>query len=373
METLFWISLSLLGYAYIGYPLLAWTLARLRPLVVLRRTQLPSVTLILVVRNGERWIEDKIGNCLTLDYPHDLLDVVLVSDGSTDGTVARASGIESPRVEIIDHATHRGKAACINDAVSRASGEILLFTDVRQRLDTRAVRNIVMNFADERVGAASGELVLDKDRTAGFAGGIDMYWRYEKWLRMQESRFASSVGVTGAIYALRRDCFEPIPPETVLDDVLVPMNVVMRGMRVVFDRSAVAFDVPSSSRSREQRRKIRTIAGNYQLAMLRPALLNPLQNPIWMQFVSHKLMRLVVPFFLLFALVSNFALAGEYYGYQVLLLIQLMLYIVALLGVLLPAAQRVRLIRIPTTFLLLNWFAVLGLVSFARHGRAQPW
>ncbi len=372
METMFWIAAFMLVYTYAGYPLLAWTLARLRPRVVLRRSQQPGVTLIIVVRNGEQWIDDKLGNCLTLDYPHDLLEVVLVSDGSTDATVARARAFESPRVEIIEHHEHRGKAACINEAVARASGDILLFTDIRQRLDIKAVRNIVMNFADERIGAASGELMLDPG-AEGFAGGMDMYWRYEKWLRVQESRFSSSVGVTGAIYAMRRECFTAIPPETVLDDVLIPMNVVARGLRVVFDRTAIAYDIPSSSQARERRRKIRTIAGNYQLVLLRPGLMNPARNPIWLQFVSHKLLRLVVPFFLLAALVSNFVLASESSTYQALLVTQLVLYIVALLGVLLPAAQRLRMVRVPATFLLLNWFAVLGLLSFARHGRSQPW
>lgn len=373
METVFWVSILLLLYTYAGYPVLAWVLARLRPRVVLRRSQQPSVTLIVVARNGEKWISDKLGNCLTLDYPHDQLEVILVSDGSTDATVERAKSFESPRVEIVDCGVHRGKAACLNDAVSRASGDILVFTDIRQRLEVRAIRNLVMNFADETVGAVSGELMLDPDRTDGFAAGMDLYWRYEKWLRMNESRFASSVGVTGAIYAMRRSCYQPIPPETVLDDVLIPMNIVTRGLRVVFDRNAIAYDVPSSSTARERRRKIRTIAGNYQLVTLRPGLMNPARNPIWLQFVSHKLLRLIVPFFLAAALAANFVLAPQSTGYQLLLVTQLMLYIAALLGILLPAAQRLRLIRVPTTFLLLNWFAVLGLVSFARHGRSQPW
>lgn len=202
---------------------------------------------------------------------------------------------------------------------------------------------------------------------------MDVYWRYEKWIRTNEARASSSVGVTGAIYALRRECYQPIPEETVLDDVLIPMNVVMAGKRIVYDPYAVAYDIPSASRSREQRRKVRTIAGNYQLAVLKPALLNPLRNPIWLQYVSHKLLRLVVPLFLAGALASNFALATESAGYRMLLVLQLSLYIVALFGIFLPAAQRLGLIRIPTTFLLLNWFAVLGLLSFARHRRSQPW
>ncbi|HEX6928750.1 MAG TPA: glycosyltransferase family 2 protein [Gammaproteobacteria bacterium] len=372
METVFWVSIFMLLYTYAGYPLLVWLLGLLRPRIVLRRAQQPSVTIIIVTRNGERWIDAKLDNCLTLDYPHDQLHIVLVSDGSTDTTVARARAFRSPRVDIVECSAHRGKAACLNDAVRHARGDILVFTDVRQRLDAQAVRHLVMNFADETVGAASGELMLGADG-AGFAGGMDLYWRYEKWLRINEARFSSSIGVTGAIYAMRAECFRPIPANAVLDDVLIPMNVVLDGKRVVFDRSAVAHDVPSASPARERQRKVRTIAGNYQLVQLRPDLLDPRRNPVWLQFLSHKLLRLVVPFFLVAALGANLVLARESTLYQLLLVAQLAMYACALLGTLLPAAQRLRLVRVPTTFVLLNWFAVLGLVSFARHGREQPW
>lgn len=373
MELTFWIAILLLAYTYVGYPLLAMTMARLRPRIVLRRAHEPSVTLIIVAKDGEKWIDEKLANCLTLDYPHDQLKVVLVSDGSTDTTVARALAFESPRVQVIECDRHRGKAACLNDAVAHASGDILVFTDIRQRLDRAAIRNIVMNFADERVGAVSGELMLDPDHENGFAGGMDLYWRYEKSIRANEARFASSVGVTGAIYALRRDCWQGIPENTVLDDVLVPMRVACAGKRVVFDRSAVAYDVPSASANRERRRKIRTIAGNYQLVQLMPAVLNPFRNPIWLQFVSHKLLRLVVPFLMVAALVANVQLAADSAVYRWTLFAQLALYATAGVGILLPRAQRLRLVRVPATFLMLNWFAVLGLLSFARHGRNQPW
>jgi len=373
LEIVFWSSLLLLLYTYAGYPLLVWLRAKLRPRIVLRRSHEPSVTIIIIARNGDQWIDGKLSSCLKMDYPHNQLQVVLVSDGSTDATIARARAFESPRVDVIECPEHRGKAACLNEAVRNAKGEIIIFTDVRQRLDRMAVRNLVMNFADPTVGAVSGELMLDPDAANGFAAGMDLYWRYEKWIRVNEARFASSVGVTGAIYALRHECFRPIPEDTVLDDVLIPMNVVTAGMRVVFDRHAIAYDVPSGNRAREQQRKVRTIAGNYQLVLLKPGLLNPFRNPVWLQFVSHKLLRLIVPFLLAMMLTASFALGVESAGYRLLLVAQLVLYIVALFGILLPAAQRLHVIRIPTTFLLLNWFAVLGLVSFARHRRSQPW
>lgn len=372
IEILFWASVLLLVYTYVGYPLLVTMLASLSKKTIQRRPQLPSVTLILAVHNGAEWIEAKLSNCLTLDYPHDLLNIVLVSDGSTDNTVSLARAFESPRVEIID-APRQGKAACLNRAVSYASGDILVFTDVRQRLENDVIRQLVSNFGDASIGAASGELMLEADPSNGFSGGMDIYWRYEKFVREQESRFSSSVGVTGAIYAMRRELYQNIPPQTVLDDVLIPMNVVCAGYRVVFDPHAHAYDIPSASTAREQRRKVRTIAGNYQLVLLKPSLLNPFRNPIWLQFVSHKLLRLAIPLFLVVALPANLHLALDSTFYKGTLLVQLALYLLAVSGILLPSAQRLRLIRVPSTFLLLNWFAVLGFFSFARHGRYQPW
>lgn len=374
MDAAFWLAVACVVYAYAGYPLLLAIAVRLRERPVLRRPIEPHVTVILAVRDGAEWLAAKLQSFLALDYPAECLELILVSDGSRDATVTIAKRYANARISVVVGDEPRGKAACLNDAAALARGEILVFTDVRQRLAPDAVRRLVAAFADPGVAGVSGELVLDTDAESGLAGGIDLYWRLEKWIRYNEGRFASVVGVTGALYALRRDRYRPIPPDTVLDDVLIPMQAVLDGGRVVFERGARAFDIPSSSSSRERRRKVRTIAGNYQLLRLCPRLLNPFSNPVWWQFVSHKIMRLLVPAALLVALLCNAGLALDSPFYRFLLLGQCLVYGSALAGIAWPRFQRQRLVRIPATFLLLNWFAVLGLMQFARsRGRSSPW
>lgn len=374
MITLFWLSLGAVVYAYLGYPALLALLVRIRSQPLRRGVIQPRLSLILVVRDGADWLERKLQSIAALDYPADRLEVLLVSDGSQDATVELARQHAGERFQVLVETTPRGKAACLNLAVARASGEILVFTDVRQRLAVDSVRELVQAFADPAVAGVSGELVLEADDSSGLAAGLDLYWRLEKWIRRHEAQLASVVGVTGALYALRRSAYRPIPAETLLDDVLIPMQAVLDGGRIVFEQRARAFDIPSTSQSRERRRKIRTIAGNYQLLWLCPGLLNPLRNPVWWQFLSHKLARLLVPVALVIALLTNLVLAMNLPVYRLLLGAQLAIYGSAALGILWPVLQRERVVRIPATFVLLNWFAVLGLMQFARsRGRGLPW
>lgn len=373
VEIVFWSTVALLVYTYAGYPLLVRLCAAFRPRIVLRRAQEPSITLIVAAGDAAAWIDDKLDNCLTLDYPHNQLQVVLACNGSTDATVARAKAFKSPRVDIVEFPERRSRAACLNEAVRHARGDIILFSGVRQKLDCAALRNIAMNFVDETVGAVICDTLPNPDTRPSFSIRTDLHARLERWLRVHESRFSSAVGADGAPYAIRRDCFRPIPEEAVLDEVLVPMNVVLRRKRVIFDRHAVAYDPPSVSRFRERYRRIRLMAGNCQLVLLAPSLLNPLRNRIFVQFVSHRLLRVVAPFLLAMTLVTSFMLAMEAPGYRYAVIIQLVMYIIALFGILLPGAQRLNIIRVHTAFLLQNWFALLGLVRFARYRRSLPW
>jgi cellulose synthase/poly-beta-1,6-N-acetylglucosamine synthase-like glycosyltransferase len=197
--------------------------------------------------------------------------------------------------------------------------------------------------ADPRVGGVSGELLLDcesGDDGSTIGEGVGLYWRYEKWLRRHESAIGSILGSTGAIYALRRDLWRPLPADTLLDDVLAPMRAVLSGARVVFEGTARAYDRVSTGAPAEFRRKTRTLAGNYQLLRLEPRLLVPMANPVWIQFVSHKLGRLIVPYALCVILVSSAALAGTHWTYAVALVGQLAFYGLALYGAVLERRER---------------------------------
>ncbi len=307
--------------------------------------------------------------------------LLVVSDGSTDTTCEivegygrgeAKSGIEA-RVQLLAYPQRRGKAACLNDAVASCTEEIIVFTDVRQRLDVLAVRSLVDNFADTDVGAASGQLMFERDNITEFGESMDAYWRYEKFLRMTESAIHSSVGVTGAIYALRRDCFRPIPDDTLLDDVLIPMNVVLQRKRVLFEKNALAFDLPSRDVAQERIRKVRTLAGNFQLIWRYPKLLLPWCDPIAWQFVSHKLMRLVSPLALVAALLSNVILARGSWFFTFTLSAQLVCYFLAVAGSLFMIANRFRVVKLAAAFVSLNWFVVLGFIEFVSNRDAHLW
>jgi cellulose synthase/poly-beta-1,6-N-acetylglucosamine synthase-like glycosyltransferase len=310
---LIWISLAFLLYVHVGYPLVLLAWRRLAPRPVKKGFGEPSVSILIAARNEKDRIEAKIMNCLQLDYPPGKLQVVVALDAPSDGTDQIARKCESAIVNVLSCSQHQGKAGTLNDAAASARGDILVFADVRQQFDRHSLRELVANFHDPSIGAVSGELILMDENGHEAADGVGLYWRYEKWIRAQEAEIHSMMGATGSIYAIRRELYTPMPPDTILDDVAIPMNIVLRGKRAVFDGSARAYDQVSASPKLEYGRKVRTLTGNYQVLARMPALLSPLHNPVWLQFISHKVGRLLVPYFLALLFVANlFALRGIY-------------------------------------------------------------
>ncbi len=374
MSVLLWASLALIAYTYAGYPIWLWLWGKLAARPVARQPVTPEVVMIVVGYNEAHRIRAKIDTCLGQRYPADRLKVVVVSDGSTDATEDIVAQHPDPRVSLVKGAGRRGKAACLNDGVKATQAPVIVFTDARQRLHPDAVALLVANFADERVGAVSGELTFENDDGSPFAEGMGAYWLYEKFIRGQEAVSGSVVGVTGALYALRRECFEPIPVETILDDVAIPMVAAMKGWRVVFEKGALAYDRPSTDAAQEKVRKVRTLAGNFQLVALYGALLSPLANPLWWRFVSHKLMRLLGPFALLVAFVANGLLALQQDALYVgMWWFQVVGYAVTGLALCFPVLQKTLPVKLAVTFAHLNIFVVLGLMSFLRSKQSHLW
>jgi cellulose synthase/poly-beta-1,6-N-acetylglucosamine synthase-like glycosyltransferase len=360
-------------YTYAGYPVLIALWSKLSPRPTALAGTFPQVAIVVVAHNEEARIAAKLKSCLEQDYPADRFRVVVALDGSSDGTRAIVESFGDRRVDALAFPIRRGKAACLNDAAAACNEDILVFTDARQALSPQAVRCLVENLADATVGAVSGELMFVRDDMSSFAEGVDAYWRYEKFIRRCEAAVHSVPGVTGALYAIRRACFLPIPTRTILDDVAIPMQAVRAGYRVVFDARAVAYDKASQSPAQEKVRKVRTLAGNYQILFMFPWLLLPLVNPIFLQYFSHKVMRLVAPFAMLGLLLSNAALAGTSTFFSATLVAQSIGYAVALATIASPALGRWRVARLASTFLLLNWYAVLGLVRFLADREAHLW
>ena len=310
---LIWVSLAFLVYVHFGYPLALWVWGRVGARPVRKSFWEPTVSILIAAHNEQDTIEHKILNCLELDYPPEKLQIVVALDAPTDGTEHIVARYDSERIRVVHLRTHHGKAGALNRAAAVARGGIFVFADARQTFDRGALRELVANFCDPDVGSVSGELVLCDKNSREATDGLGIYWRYEKWLRAQEAAIHSMMGATGAIYAIRRELYKPIPLDTILDDVAIPMNIVLGGKRAVFDGSARAYDKISDSPEIEYGRKVRTLMGNFQILAQKPALLSPLHNPVWLQFVSHKVARLLVPYFLILLFVANlFALDGAY-------------------------------------------------------------
>jgi cellulose synthase/poly-beta-1,6-N-acetylglucosamine synthase-like glycosyltransferase len=326
----------------------------------------------MVLRNEERWVEAKLRNLLDLDYPCELYQIVVVSDGSTDRTDAiLREHAQDPRVHVVMNQLSRGKASGLNDAISLATGDVVVFTDARQKIESGAIRLLMENFADPQVGCVSGALMLG-DPESGEAGkGMGLYWRIEKKIRELESESGSVVGATGALYAVRRNLLVPVPEGTILDDVYIPMQVARQEKRVIYDGRARAWDSPNLGGGLEFSRKVRTLSGNYQLVQLAPWLITS-RNPLLGRLVSHKLLRLPGPFALTAMLIASLWLNGVVY--RVALVLQLAFYTLGLLALArLPKPSIIgRAADAAATFLVLNTAAVVAFANFVA-GRKTAW
>jgi len=313
-----WVSVfafSILGWTWVGYPLLVCLLARARrtPDRNTDRT-LPTVTAILGTRDDVAAVAARVADFLAADYPATLLDVVVGVDGATPECLqAMRAACNSARVQVVAADEGGGKAAGLNAAVRNAGGQVLVFSDVQQRFATDAISVMVRRLSsDSRLAAVGGALWLPGDRPgAARRSPVEWYWVMERQLRAAEARLHSSVGLSGSIYALWRDAWVPMPAQLILDDVWLPMRLVLEGRRIGYDLDAIAWDARSTTASVEKVRKVRTLTGNFQLMAWLPAVLVPYRNPIWVQFISHKVLRLFTPWLLLAAAVGGASLTVQ--------------------------------------------------------------
>lgn len=363
LEILFCLSVCFVGYTYCGYPAWLYLVSRWKSLPVQKGPMQPAVSIVIALRNELANIGAKLEMLRALDYPREKCEIILISDGSTDGTNDFLHGIRDQNVKTILLREAAGKAAALNAGLRHATGEIIVFMDARQTITPDCVSQLVAAFTDPSVGCVSGELIIgDKSKKANDTG---LYWRLEKQIRKLESATGSVIGTTGALYAARRALVPTLPPGTVLDDLYIPMHMVRAGYRVVFEPGALAWDLPAATSLHEWRRKVRTLMGNYQLPQLAPWLLTR-ENPVRFQYVSHKIFRLLVPFALLAALVSCALLPTLVF--RVLLGAQVLFYGMALTA----PFTRWRLARVAFTFVLLNSAAAAAFAKVAM-GRRIAW
>ena len=360
MRIIFWLSLVGILYTYLGYPFLVWALSKLRPRPWRSSPNHPSVSIVLAVHNGADLLPQKIRHLLELDYPN-IREIIIVSDGSTDATDELLSRIQHPLLNTIILKEHAGKAVAVNAGVSQASGEVILFVDIRPEIAPGAIQKLVNNFTDSEIGCVTGELILrrqDADVASGAVGSL--YWRYEQWIRRCESVIDSPVGVYGGFYAVRRALVEPQPAGMILDDMFQPLSIIRKGYRSILNPSAQVYDTWPQKAGAEFHRKVRTLAGNYQLFQLAPWTLTT-QNRVLFQLVSHKALRLIAPYLLVLLLLTGLVASGAYAVFATLQIICLGLAIAGL-RFRIPVLH---LLCSPLSALLvLNTAAVVGLYKF---------
>jgi glycosyltransferase involved in cell wall biosynthesis len=363
VRILFWLSLLGIFYCYAGYPALIWLVARLRPRPWTAKPITPGVSVVMAVHNGAALLSSKIEHLLNLDYPN-IQEIILVSDGSTDGTAELLAGLRSPRLTPIILNEHRGKAVAVNAGMARATAEVILFVDIRPEIAPEAIQQLVSNFADAKVGCVTGELILRKaahDATTTAVSGA--YWRYEAWIRSCESLCGSTVGVYGGFYAIRRALAVAQPEGIILDDMFEPLAIIHQGYRAVIDPRAIVYDTWPEKIEAEFHRKVRTLAGNFQLFHLAPWTLTP-WNPVFFQLVSHKAMRLIVPYLMVLLLFLTLALSAGSRIYAGFAAAQIVVWVLAVAGLRYRIPVIHRAVALLSALLVLKAAAVVGLYKF---------
>jgi cellulose synthase/poly-beta-1,6-N-acetylglucosamine synthase-like glycosyltransferase len=379
LSVVLWSSLAMVIYAYLVYPVLICLCARLfgrsleAPLIA--DEQAPFVSILISALNEEEVIGERLQNALALDYPAERFEIVVASDGSVDGTAEIVQSFANrfpERVQLIDFPQRRGKATVLNNVLPEVRGEIVVMTDANTYFDRSALRNLTRWFQDPDVGAVCGKLILQDAVTGRNADGL--YWRYETLIKRCEGRLGALLGANGAIYALRRTKFVPIPSDTILDDFMIPLSMTLQhGAKILYDAEAIATEETPASVGDEFRRRSRIGAGGYQSLIRLRKLLLPRYGWTCFAFLSHKVLRWSCPLFLLLALATNIALVGQT-PFQYLLAIQCAFYLTALIGLILPGNSiAIRLIRLTSMFASMNLALAVGFVRWAFGWQRGTW
>ena len=373
-HTFFWLAVGAIVYTWIVYPLLLWLLCAVRRLLPRRPrmspNELPFVSLVIAAYREESVIGDRIRNALELDYPADRLEILIGVDGNEDRTGDIVGEFNDDRIRLVQFPERRGKASVLNDCVPASRGEIIAFSDANTNMARNAIQVLVSHFGDSRIGCVCGQLVLTDPTTGRNVDSV--YWRYENFLKNREAELNALLGVNGAIYAIRRELFRPIPANTIVDDFVIGMRVHEQGQRLVYDGTAQAFEETAPSISGEFHRRTRIGAGNFQSLVWLWKLLLPIR-PVAFSFLSHKVMRWLCPYLMLIAFVTNCLLATES-PYNILLAAQSIFYLLAASGFVIRKGRGwYKLLHVPAMFVAMNAALAVGLWRFLKSTQGATW
>ena len=371
MTSIFWFCSAVLFYTYAGYPLLLWLLGPRRKRRDDFSTYEPTVTLVVPAFNEEEFIEQKVLNCLSLDYPRDKLELIFVDDASTDETGRILSRYSEEGIMVRQNTSRMGKIGVMNTTVPEAQGDVVVFSDVSAMLDGDAMTRLVNHFHDDEVGCVSGRYVYEDDEATSTNSrcGEALYWKYEAFIKEKESDLGNVIGGHGALYGIRKELFSPLDTTTINDDLALPLMTIQKKYRTVYERSSVARERAGSGIEEEFFRRVRIMRGNCRQLFDFWRLLNPFRGMVSLQFISHKCLRVLSPFFVLGLLISNILLDHPFY--RIALLCQGSFYVLALLGSFQQRGDfRFKLFSLPYYFLFIQCAAVGGILGFV-FGRGK--
>jgi cellulose synthase/poly-beta-1,6-N-acetylglucosamine synthase-like glycosyltransferase len=375
VEITFWVAIALVAYAYAGYPVIIYILSRLRvprPRAdIATRSDWPQVTLVIAAYREETVIAERVKNALALDYPADRFEIIIGCDGKEDGTGEIVAGFDDPRLRLEQFPKRRGKASVLNDCVPMAKGEIIAFSDANTMMQPDAIKLLVRHFEDESVGGVVGNLQLVDSETGANADSV--YWRYENMLKRCEGRVGALLGANGAIYAIRKLLYEPIPANTIIDDFLIGMRIHEHKRALLYDAEAIAIEETAPSIGGEFHRRARIGAGGFQSLFWLLGLLSPTRPVLAFAFWSHKVMRWLCPLFLIVAAVANSALAVQDSRYGCLLVLHALFYASAWVGGRITAGGPLKLFRIVAMFVGMNAALAVGFWRWISGAQGGAW
>ena len=374
MEVIFWLSVAAVAYAYVGYPVLLSLISKIRPKPVHSADWTPSVSVIIAAYNEERDLATKLENTLALDYPKSQLEIIVTSDCSSDRTDEIAKSFASRGVRLHRQPERHGKTAAQNAAVTKARGDIILFSDATTHYQPDVVRLLTPSFADESVGCATGRVIYQDDKSSSVGAGTQSYWNYEFFLKRHESNVCSLIGVCGCMYAVRKSAYVPLYNDA-CSDFIIATTMVEQGLRAVYVPEAVCMEEPNRQAKRELAARVRIISQTFADLWRNRAVLNPFRSGFYaVQLWSHKIMRYLVPVFLIAIFITSGFLAPRHGFYALLFAAQVAFYFAALVSALLEKlGLSVRLLALPQYFVITNLASLIAFVKFVSGESYSRW
>jgi biofilm PGA synthesis N-glycosyltransferase PgaC len=383
MLFLFWISLFIVFYTFVGYAIILYVLVGVRRLFKGKRItpgldqDFPTLTLIIAAYNEESIIEKKIANTLELSYPVDKLQLLFITDGSNDRTPEIITGYAA--IKLMHTPARSGKIQAIHRAMHEVDSEVVVYTDANTFLNKEALLLIARHYADPTIGAVSGEKRVLQDELSDATAGEGFYWKYESALKKWDSELYSVVGAAGELFSVRRSLYQPVEPDTILDDFMISMLIAQQGYRIVYEPSAYASESSSDNIHEELKRKVRIAAGGIQSIFRLKKLLNPFHFPLLsFQYISHRVLRwTITPFLLILALILNVAIvATESAGwiYSLILVAQVTFYLLAFSGWMLEKRKiKIKALFVPYYFCVMNYAVLAGINRYLKGSQSSVW